>query len=756
MNSISKVYFNSQIISIIIVTLTLLSCNEVSKMSESEELQVSIESKVDSVLQRMSLAEKIGQLNMLRGQPTTATNFKEAQYNLEKEIKAGRVGSFMNVHPMEDKIKYQKIAVEQSRSGIPLLFHINIIHGFRTNFPIPLGEAASWNLELIEKSAKIASIEGTAVGFTWNMAPMVDISFDARWGRVMEGAGEDPFLGSRIAEARIKGFQGDISSPETMLACAKHFAGYGQVMAGRDYNQTTISKRFLHEYILPPFKAAIDADVASVMSAFTDFDGIPGNMSPYLLKDILREQLGFEGTVISDFNSLEEIVNWGTVATEKEGALKAVTAGTEVDMMGLIYIENLENLVKEGKLKESVIDEAASRILKMKFEMGLFEDPYKYFKIEDPEKVWLQPEFIAHSREIAKRSMVLLKNEDQLLPLRLKKNKTIAVIGPVDADKLNFMATWSAWGKQENVVGVVDGLKNALEGTTTKVIYEPGMNADLTENSILFQKAVQAAIKADIVICTLTEGWRNSGENTSLSNLNMPKNQINLIQKLSETGKPIVCVLFNGRPMVFPWINENIPAILEAWMPGTEGGNALADILLGKYNPSGKLPITFPRNTGQVPISYLQKKTGRPYKTGKNWTRYLDSPNEPAYPFGYGLSYTTFEYSDIQLSAESMSIEDTLTASLTVKNTGPQDGVETVQLYIGDPVASVTRPIKELKDFKQITLQPGETKSIDFKITKEHLRYWNSEMKYEVDPGMFQIFIGTSSDECKETFFELQ
>ncbi len=756
MNSVSIVYLNRQITSIIIVTLTLLSCHKTSKMNESQESSVSIESKVDSVLRKMSLTEKVGQLNMLRGKPTTPTNFKDATYDLEEEIRSGRVGSFLNVHPMKDKIKYQKIAVEESPNRIPLLFGIDIIHGFRTNWPIPLGEAASWNLELIEKSAKISSIEGTAVGFTWNMAPMVDISFDARWGRVMEGAGEDPYLGSRIAEARVKGFQGDLSSSETMLACAKHFAGYGQVMAGRDYNQTTISKRFLHDYILPPFKAAIDADVASIMSAFTDFDGTPGNMNTYLLEDILREQLDFKGTVISDFNSLEEIVNWGTVATEEEGALKAITSGTEVDMMGLVYIENLENLVKEGKLEENVIDKAVRRILKMKFDLGLFEEPYKYFKIEDPETVWLQSEFIAHSREIAKRSMVLLKNKDQLLPLQPKKYKTIAVIGPVDADKLNFMATWSAWGKKENVVGVVDGLKNALKGTNTSVIYEPGMNADLTENSVLFQKAVQAAKKADMVICTLTEGWRNSGENTSLSNLNMPKNQINLIQKLSETGKPVVCVLFNGRPMVFPWINENIPAILEAWMPGTEGGHALADILLGKYNPSGKLPITFPRNTGQVPISYLQKKTGRPYKTGKNWTRYLDSPNEPAYPFGYGISYTTFEYSDIQLSTERISINDTLTASIIIKNTGQQTGVETVQLYIGDPVASVTRPIKELKDFKQIALEPGESKSVSFKITKEHLRYWNSEMRYEVDQGMFQIFIGTNSYECKETSFEFE
>ncbi|MBP2832890.1 beta-glucosidase BglX [Aquimarina sp. U1-2] len=755
MNLTSRLYFNFRVTAMLTVILILLSCNG-KKRYESEKKLTSVTLKIDSILNKMTLIEKVGQLNMLRGKPTTPTNFKDAKYNLEEEIKKGRVGSFLNVHPMEDKIKYQKIAVEESPNGIPLLFGIDIIHGFRTNFPVPLGEAASWNLELIEKSAKIASTEGTAVGFMWNMAPMVDISFDARWERVMEGAGEDPYLGSRIAEARIKGFQGDLSSTETMLACAKHFAGYGQVMAGRDYNQTTISKRFLHDYILPPFQASIDVDVASLMSAFTDFDGVPGNMNSYLLKDILRERWDFEGIVISDFNSLEEIVNWGTVDSEEKAAFKAFEAGTEVDMMGLVYIENLEKLIQDGKIKESSLNTAVKRVLKMKMDMGLFDGPYRYFKIKDPEKIWLQPQFLEHSRNIARKSMVLLKNDSQLLPISTNKTKTIAVIGPVDEDKRNFMATWSAWGKEENVVGVVDGLKNALKEETIEILYEPGLNKDLSANPELLNRAIKAAKKADVVVCTLTEGWRNSGENTSLSDLNMPEPQVDLIRKIHEVNQSTICVLFNGRPMIFPWISENIPAILEAWMPGTKGGDALADILLGKYNPSGKLPITFPRNTGQIPISYLQKKTGRPYKTGKNWTRYLDAPNEPAYAFGYGLSYTTFEYSDIRLSTENISENDTLTASINIKNTGQLAGVETVQLYIGDAVATVTRPIKELKGFQQVSLEPGETKSIDFKITKEHLKYWNTEMKYEADPGTFIIHIGTNSDDFKKTIFKLQ
>ena len=727
--------------------MVLVGCN--APVQEKDLSQ-----KADSVLRLLSLEEKIGQLNQLRGRPTTPTNTKDTRYVIEDEIRAGRVGTFLNVHPLEEKMALQKIAVEGSPHGIPLIFAMDILHGFRTTFPVPLGEAASWDVPGIERSARISAIEGAAVGFMWTMAPMVDISFDARWGRVMEGAGEDPYLASLIAKARVKGFQGeDLALPNTILACAKHFAGYGQVLAGRDYNQTVISQRFLHDYVFPPFKAAHEAGVGTLMSAFTDYDGIPANASHYLLTEVLREQWGFQGPIISDFNSLEELVNWGVASSVKDAARMGFNAGTDIDMMGLVYIDHLADLVREGKVKEATIDTAAKRVLIAKFKLGLFDDPYRYFTPGLDEDTWLTPAHRQHAREIARASMVLLKNEEDLLPLSTGDYGTIAVIGPTDADAMNLMGTWSAWGKPGNVVGIVKGLQ---EASGAEVLFAEGCNQQGTADPALMRKALETAGKADLVVLTLGEGWRNSGENTSLAKITLPQVQIELAQQVQKLGKPVVCVLFNGRPMAFPWLNENMPTILEAWLPGTEAGNALADVLFGKYNPSGKLPMTFPRHAGQVPITYLEKRTGRPYKQGKNYTKYLDMPNEPAYAFGYGLSYTTFEYAGIRLDQDKIGFTDTLKASVTIKNTGDHLGREVVQLYASDLVASVSRPMKQLIGFKRIELQPGGEEEVHFKVTSQDLRYWNKDMIYQADPGEFKLFIGTSSAEGKEVVFTLE
>ncbi len=738
----SRVYF----LSIPLLAISLLSLTDQAKCQPTPEL----DRKVDSVLNRLTLREKVGQLNQLRGSKMVENNQKNVEIDVWDAIRNGNVGSFLNVATVEDKIRMQRIAVEESASKVPLIFAMDVIHGFRTTFPVPLAEAASWDMEAIRRSAEIASIEATSTGVMWTFAPMVDVSYDARWGRSMEGGGEDPYLASEIAVARVKGFQGDdLTKATTMAATAKHFAGYGQVMAGREYNQTVISKRYLHEYVLPPFKAAAEAGCATFMNAFNDFDGIPCSGSKYLVTDILKKAWGFDGVVISDWDSFEEMVKWGVAEDSEDAARLAIMAGSDVDMMGLVYARHLEGLVEKGIVPEVQLDESVRRVLRLKFKLGLFDDPYRYFDSTRSKKVWYAPEHRLHAKDIAKKSMVLLRNEKSLLPLDPKQYRTIAVIGPIDSNPATLMSTWSAWGIADSVITFHKGIKQYC-GPNTTVLYAAGTKDERTPDAGLLRDAIKTAKKADLIILTLGEGRWFAGENTSLVEPHIPECQVDLAKSIRKLNKPTVCVLANGRPIIFPWINENFETILEAWLPGTEAGSALADVLFGAYNPAGKLPVTFPYHVGQAPLSYLYKATGRPHKNG---TQYKDAPNAPAYPFGYGLSYTTFDYSDLILSATEITKQETLKIWVTVTNSGAYDGEEVVQLYVGDPVATVTRPVKILKGFKKIFLKKGESTKVEFEIDINDLKYWDAEMQYMADEGEFFVYVGTNSEELlKESF----
>ncbi|BDD01264.1 beta-glucosidase BglX [Persicobacter psychrovividus] len=731
---VTTLFFGVYAIFILLVGMT--ACGESQVKTDP------IDKKVEEILNGMTLRQKVGQLNQLKHAKLIANNHKETDVNIDSAVINGDVGTFLNVWWMKDKRHYQKLAMEHT--GIPLIFALDIIHGFRTTFPVPLGEAASWNLPLIERSARIMAIEGTSSGNMWTFAPMVDISFDARWGRMMEGAGEDPYLGSQIAAARVHGFQGDdLSANNTMLACAKHFAAYGQVEAGRDYNQTTVSERFLREYVLPPFHAAEKAGCRTFMNAFNDYDGVPCSGNKFLIRDILKGEWGFKGAVVSDYNSFEEMVDWRYAKDRKEAALKAIEAGSDIDMMGLVYMDHLQDLVEEGKVDVALIDDAVRRVLKLKFELGLFDDPFKYFTEGLQEKEWRRPEYVEHARKIARESMVLLKNDEQLLPLSKTKYKKIAVIGPIDAKPETHMGTWSAAGPKEEVVRFTEGIKNKV-GKAATVTFEAGCADEHTADSKALARAIRLAKSSDFVILTLGEGQWFSGENTSLVDISLPKPQVELAKKIKALNKPTVVVMADGRPICMPWIKDNMPTILESWLAGCEAGNALADVLFGDYNPSGKLPVTFPAHTGQVPISYLKKATGRPTENG---TRYLDASNDPAYPFGFGLSYTHFKYSNLKISTDSLKLGQSLQVSVDLENTGQYDGKEVVQLYISDLYGSTSRPLKELKHFELIELKKGERKTVHFTITEEDLKMWNEQMEFVAEPGEFQVQVGTNSDE---------
>lgn len=737
-----------KIISVAILLAMFQQCVD----KPQEAVQSSIAIKVDSILNKMSLSAKVGQLNQLRGTKMIENNHSNIELDVFEEVKAGRVGTMLNVWSLEDKIKLQKVAVEESPNKLPLIFAMDVVHGFGTTFPVPLAEAASWDMSLIKKSAEIAALEASALGIMWTFAPMVDVGFDARWGRTMEGAGEDPFLGSLIAKTRVRGFQGDdLSLPHTIMATAKHFAGYGQVEAGREYNQTTISKRYLHEYVLPPFEAASKAGAAAFMNAFNDFNGIPASGNKYLITDILKDRWGFEGVVVSDWDSFGEMVEWGYAKDDQHAAELAINAGSDIDMMSLVYLNHLEKLVQEGEVDERKIDEAVRRVLSMKYKLGLFDNPYKYFTEGLFDSLSYAPAHREHARKIATESMVLLKNEKQLLPLEAGLYKKIAVIGPSDSDPSTHMATWSAAGNPDSVITITQGIQNYL-GEKASVLFAAGCKNEQTRDQLALNKAIALAKKSDLIILTLGEGRWFSGENTSLTDINIPDAQIELAKAIYKLNKPTVCILVNGRPMLFPWLTANAPAILEAWAAGCEAGTAVADILFGTYNPSGKLPITFPSNVGQVPISYITKSTGRPYPDGSH---YKDAPNTPAYPFGHGLSYTQFEYSDIQLNKTQFEKGDSIVASVLLKNTGLYDGQETVQLYLKDWTGTVTRPLMQLKRFQKIKLKKGESQVVSFSITEDILRYWDADMEYKSDPGMFSVMIGTSSAQFKKTDFEL-
>jgi len=726
--------------------------------------------KVDSVLKLMTLEEKVGQLNQYNGfWDITGPTPKDGQAALKYEhLKKGLVGSMLNVKGVKEVRAIQKIAVEQSRLGIPLLFGFDVIHGYKTISPIPLAEAASWDMDAIKKSAAIAAEEAASVGLNWTFAPMVDISRDARWGRVMEGAGEDTYLGSKIAIARVKGFQGDdFTSGKTIMACAKHFAGYAFAEAGRDYNSVDVSEATLQNTILPPFKACIDADVKTFMNSFNDLNGTPATGSKYLQRNILKGDWNFNGFVVSDWGSINEMISHGYAKDSKNAAEIAMNAGSDMDMESYAYIEHLATLVKEGKVKESLIDDSVKRILRIKFELGLFDNPYKYCD-EAVEKATVgKAEFQEGVLDIAKKSIVLLKNENELLPLT-KSGLKIGLIGALANDKTSPLGSWRIGADDNTAVSVLEGMQNYkgnqltyakgadLTIGTTKFISELHIN---TTDKSGFQEAIDLAKRSDVVVMVLGEHGLQTGEGRSRTDLGLPGVQQELLEEVFKVNKKIILVLNNGRPLAIPWAAENIPAIVEAWQLGTQSGNAIAQVLYGDYNPSGKLPMTFPRSVGQVPIYYNYKNTGRPTMNEPEsvfWSHYSDEKNTPLYPFGYGLSYTKFEYSDLKLSSNNFTKGNSITVSVTLKNTGKYKGKEVVQLYIRDMVGSITRPVKELKNFQMIELNPNEQKTIQFTIDEKTIEFYTANNKWEAEAGDFKVFVGGNSAETLEANFKFQ
>jgi beta-glucosidase len=726
-----------------------------------------LDKKVDSVLKLMTLEEKVGQLNQYNGfweitGPTPKEGQAAKKYN---DLKKGLVGSMLNVKGVKDVKALQKIAVEETRLGIPLIFGFDVIHGYKTISPIPLAEAASWDLEAIKKSAEVAAEEASAVGLNWTFAPMVDVARDARWGRVMEGAGEDPFLGSKIAVARVQGFQGqDLSANNTILACAKHFAGYAFAEAGRDYNTVDVSESILQNIILPPFKAAADAGVRTFMNSFNELNGIPATGSKYLQRDILKRDWKFEGFIVSDWGSINEMIPHGYAKDSKQAAEIAINAGSDMDMESSAYVEHLVTLVQEGKVEERLIDDAARRILKVKFELGLFENPYKYCdEVRESETVG-KPAFQEAVLDIAKKSIVLLKNDNDLLPLK-KSGQKIAIIGALANDKTSPLGSWRIAADDNTAVSVLEGMQKYKDN---KIVYKKGADVATGRTQFVwetkineddkseFAAAVAVAKDADVVVMVLGEHGLQSGEGRSRTDIGLPGVQQELLEEVYKVNKNIVLVLNNGRPLALPWAAENIPAIVEAWQLGTQSGNAIAQVLYGDYNPSGKLPMTFPRNVGQLPMYYNYKNTGRPVMNEPEsvfWSHYIDEKNTPQFAFGFGLSYSKFEYSNLKLSSDTFAKSGKITVSVQVKNTSKVAGKEVVQLYIRDVIGSVTRPVKELKGFEMVELQAGEMKEVRFEIDQKTITYYTANNVWEAEAGDFNVFVGGSSDKTLEANF---
>ena len=712
----------------------------------SVSAQKSIDQKVTDLMAKMTLEEKIGQLNQYNDD-ITATGPVTKDADKAGQVRAGKLGSILNAVGVKNTRNWQDQAM-QSRLKIPLLFGQDVIHGFRTTFPIPLGETATWDMNLIEKSARIAATEASAYGIHWTFAPMVDIGRDPRWGRVMEGAGEDTYLGSLVAKARVKGFQGNgLGNIDAVMACTKHFAAYGAGVGGRDYNAVDMSLRQLNETFLPPYKATVEAGVATFMNSFNDINGIPATGNKYIQRDLLKGSWGFKGFVVSDWGSIGEMIPHGFAKDNKDAALKAIIAGSDMDMESRSYINHLADLVKEGKVDIKLIDDAVRRILTKKFELGLFDNPYKF---NDEKREKEQTNNLEHrkfAREIGAKSIVLLKNQTQLLPLS-KTTKKVAIIGPFAKATVDNHGFWSIAFPDDNqrIITQFDGIKAQLD-KNSELLYAKGCNVNDKDTS-MFAEAVETAKKADVVIMTLGEGHAMSGEAKSRSNIHFSGVQEDLLKEIAKTGKPIVLLINAGRPLVFDWASENIPTIVYTWWLGTEAGNSIADVIFGKVNPGGKLPMTFPRTEGQIPIYYNHYNTGRPAKnnTDRNYvSAYIDLDNDPAYPFGFGLSYTTFKYSDFNLSSIELKGNQTLTASIMVTNSGNYDGEEVVQLYIRDLVGKVVRPVKELKGFQKIFLKKGESKTVSFNISPEDLKFYDEDLNYDWEAGEFDIMIGTCS-----------
>lgn len=731
--------------------------------TESIAQDMSIDQKVEDLLSKMTLEEKVGQMNQyssffdVTGPAPSEANAKK-KYD---HIKNGLVGSMLNVKGVEEVRKMQKLAVENSRLGIPMMFAYDVIHGYKTLSPIPLAEAASWDLEAIEESARVAATEAAAAGLNWTFAPMVDISRDARWGRVMEGGGEDTYLGSLIGVARVRGFQGDdLGASNTVLACAKHFAGYGFAEAGRDYNTVDIGLSTLYNVVFPPFKAAADAGVATFMNSFNELNGIPATSDAFLQREILKGEWNYDGFVVSDWGSIKEIVHHGQAEDEAHAAQLAANAGSDIDMESYFYVNHLKQLVEDGKVEEAKIDDAVRRILRAKYELGLFDDPYKYCDEDLEKKMMYHEDHMNAVLDMAKKSIVLLKNEDNLLPLP-KSGKKIALIGALAADKNSPLGSWRIASDDNTGVSVLEGMQ-AYDGNelmhssgpalfTGDVSFVQHININHDDRSGM-EEAIATAKDADVVVMVLGEHGFQSGEGRSRTKLDLPGLQQELLEAVHAVNKKIVLVLMNGRPLTIPWAAENVSSIVEAWQLGTQSGNAIAQVLYGDYNPSGKLPMSFPRSVGQVPIYYNNKHTGRRIpEPNVFWSHYSDESNDALYPFGFGLSYTTFEYQNLNVNVNGQKVD----VEVTLQNTGDKAGEEVVQLYIRDRVASVTRPVKELKGFEKVMLQAGETKTIQFTLTEKELGFYNNQRKFVVEPGAFDLMVGGSSVDGLSVTFEI-
>ena len=711
------------------------------------------EQRVDSVLRLMTLSEKIGQMNQVSSKEDPTGQLTECS-NEEELIRSGQVGSMLNVVGVERTRHLQEIAVNDTRLHIPLIFALDVVHGYKTISPVPLAESCSWDMDLIEKSARVAAEEATASGIQWTFAPMVDIARDPRWGRVMEGSGEDPYLGSAIAKARVRGFQGtDLSAYNTMAACAKHFVGYGAAEGGRDYNTVDISKQRLRELYLPPFSAAADAGVATFMNSFNEVMGVPATGSTYLVRDILKGEWNFPGVVVSDWGSVAELIPHGVAEDKCDAAQLAVTAGCDMDMEGYCCVSSLEKLVREGVVSESLIDDAVRRILRLKFDLGLFDDPYRYCDAEREKAEILSAEHRKVVREMACKSIVLLENREGILPLD-NRCKNIGIVGPLADNPDDMLGSWCARGDGKDAIGILQGIKQAV-GKGVRIRYAKGCEIEGDDRSG-FSEAVQVAENSDVVIVCVGENRFMSGEAASRTRLTLPGVQRELLKAIKETGKPIVLLLSNGRPLVLDWEKENIGTIVECWQLGSEAGNAIADVLFGKYNPSGKLTMSFPYNEGQIPVYYNAKSTGRPYVPNVRYvTRYLDCPNVSLYSFGYGLSYTRFEYGELKLDKDTMFPGEKLRIDVSVANVGNYDGEETVQLYIRDVCSKITRPEKELKGFKKVFLKKGERTDISFELSLADLEYVLADGSRESDPGLFEVFVGGNPDDVKKAEFIL-
>ncbi|MBX7142716.1 MAG: beta-glucosidase BglX [Chitinophagales bacterium] len=736
---------------IIALLLTLAACTsrQPSQITSASADNSKRERFIDSLMKLMTVEEKIGQMTLFTSDwdvtgPTMKSNYKE-------DIRSGKVGNIFNAYTVKYNRELQRIAVEETRMHIPLIFGYDVIHGHRTIFPIPLGESCSWDLEAMERSARIAAIEASAEGINWTFAPMVDIARDPRWGRITEGAGEDTYLGVQIAKARVRGFQGqNLADTNTIVACAKHYAAYGAAQAGRDYNTVDMGQQTLRDIYLPPFKACVDAGVGTFMTSFNEINGVPSTGSPFLLRHVLHDEWNFKGFVVTDYTGINEMVPHGFAEDEKQAGEEAVNAGVDMDMQGAVYYNYLKKSLEEGKVKQEDIDEAVRRILRIKYDLGLFADPYRYFsESREATSIMTQANLDA-ARDIARKSCVLLKNENNVLPL---KNETaIALIGPLANSKTDMIGSWSAGGDGTKAISLLEGIQ-ARPGT--KMVYAKGCNIN-DDTTKYFAQAIAAAKSAQVVVMVLGENRDMSGEAASRSDITLPGVQQQLFDEIAKTGKPVVVVLMNGRPLAIPDIDAKASAILEAWFGGTMAGHAVADVLYGDYNPSGKLTATFPRSVGQIPLYYNAKNTGRPFDANNKYTsKYLDIPNTPLYPFGYGLSYTTFEYSDLKLDKPVFNFSDSLKVSVTLKNTGARDGEEIVQLYTHDLVGSVTRPVRELKGFQKIALKAGEIKTVTFTLRADDLAFTNSQLVYQAEPGKFEVFAGPNSASGLKAEFEL-